>query len=119
MRLFGIRAWIFRFVKNLKNKVASEQLLLELFITSAELRASQIIWLKENHKKFDEKRLKILTKDLSLIYDDDNIIRCESRLKNALLPYETKTFYLFNMSHYLATLIVKHFHESLLHISIK
>ena len=119
MRLFGIRAWIFRFVKNLKNKVASEQLLLELFITSAELRASQIIWLKENHKKFDEKRLKILTKDLSLIYDDDNIIRCESRLKNALLPYETKTFYLFNTSHCLATLIVKHFHESLLHISIK
>ena len=83
------------------------------------MRASQIIWLKENQKKFDEKRLRILTKDLDLIYDDDNLIRCEGRLKNAPLPYETKTPYLINTEHCLATLIVKHFHESLLHISIK
>ena len=39
------------------------------------------------------------------------------RLKNAPLPYETKTPE--NTEHGLATLIVKHFHESLLHISIK
>ena len=75
--------------------------------------------LKENQKKFDEKRLKILTKDLNLIYDDNNLIRCKGWLKNAPLPYETKTPYLINAEHCLATLIVKHFHESLLHISIK
>ena len=67
MKLFRITAWIFRFVKNLKNKITSQQLLLEPFITSAELRASEIIWLKENQKKFDEKRLRVLTKDLNLI----------------------------------------------------
>ena len=65
MKLFRITAWIFRFVKNLKNKITSQQLLLEPFITSAELRASEIIWLKENQKKFDEKRLRVLTKDLN------------------------------------------------------
>ena len=67
MKLFRITAWIFRFGKNLKNKITSQQLLLEPFITSAELRASEIIWLKENQKKFDEKRLRVLTKDLNLI----------------------------------------------------
>ena len=81
MKLFRITAWIFRFVKNLKNKITSQQLLLEPFITSAELRASEIIWLKENQKKFVEKRLIILTKDLNQIYDDDNLIRCEGRSK--------------------------------------
>ena len=111
--------WIFRFVTNLKNKVASHQLLLEPFIPSAQVRASKIIWLKENQKKFDEKRPRILTKDLNLIYNDDNLIRCEGRLKNVPLPYETKTPYLINTEHCPATLIFEHFHESLFHISIK
>ena len=83
------------------------------------MRASEIIWLKENQKKFDKKKLRILTKDFNLIYDDDNLIRCEDRLKNPPLPYETKTPYLISTYHCLATLIVKHFHESLLHISVK
>ena len=112
MKLFRITACIFRFVKNLKNKVASQQLLLEPFITSAEMRTSEIIWLKENQKKFDGKRLRILKKDLNLIYDGDNLLRCKGRLKNAPLPYETKTPYLINTEHCLATLIVKHFHKS-------
>ena len=77
-------------------KSSNRQLLLEPLVTSAELRASEIIWLKENQKKFDEKRLRILTKDLNLIYDDHNLIRCEGRLKNAPLPDETKTPYLIN-----------------------
>ena len=55
----------------------------------------------------------------NLIYDDDNLIRCEGRFENAPLPYEVKTPYLIITEHCLAILIVKHFHESLLHISIK
>ena len=104
---------------------SNQQFLLEPFVTSEIMKlflkflASEIIWLKENQKKSDEKRLRILTKDFNLIYDDDNLIRCEGRLKNAPLPYETKTTYLINTYHCLATLIVKHFHESLLHISAK
>ena len=47
------------------------------------------------------------------------IIRCKDRLKNAPLPHETKTPHLINTKHFLVTLIVKHFHESLLHIYIK
>ena len=65
------------------------------------MRASKIIWLKENQKKFDEKRPRILTKDLNLIYNDDNLIRCEGRLKNVPMPYETKTPYLINTEHVL------------------
>ena len=100
-------------------KVLTSNFHYNLFVTSAELRVSEIVWLKENQKKFDEKKLIILTKDFNLIYDDDNLIRCEGRLKKAPLPYETKTPYLINTCHCLATLIVKHFHESLLHISVK
>ena len=71
----------FQICKEFKKQSRKQQFLLEPFITSAELRASQIIWLKENKKKFDEKRLRILTMKFNLIYDDDNLIRCEGRLK--------------------------------------
>ena len=104
---------------------SNQQFLLEPFVTSEIMKlflkflASEIIWLKENQKKFDEKRLRILTKDFNLIYDDDNLIRCEGRLKNAPLPYETKTPYLISRYHCVATLILKHFPESLPHISVK
>ena len=45
------------------------------------------------------------------------IIRCEETKSKT--KTETKTPYLINTKHFLATLIVKHFHESLLHIYIK
>ena len=54
-----------------------------------------------------------------MIKDENQLIRCEGRVKNAPLPYDSKTPYLINLEHYLCELMVNYFHYSLKHISIK
>ena len=88
-------------------------------ITTAELRSSEIFYLKENQKYFDEKKLKILSRDFKLIYGKNEFIRCEGRLKFAPLPYEVKTPHSNSTKHYLADLIVRRLHERSNHILIK
>ena len=59
-------------------------------ITAPEQTFAELFWKSQNKKQFSDVRLKTLSKDLILIYDENNLIRCEDRLK---LPYYTKTPY--------------------------
>ena len=47
------------------------------------------------------------------------MIRCKGRLKQALLPYNSKTLYFSNSDHYTSGLIVKNLHTKLKLISVK
>ena len=76
------------------------------FLNLFELNADEQIWIKENQKSFNEKKLKALRNDLNLICDENGLIRCEGTLKLAPLPYHAKTPYFINSEHYLARLIV-------------
>ena len=118
-KLLRITAWIYRFGNNLEKKITKNEILLQPFVAAAELRSAEFFWLKENPKYFDKKKLKILFRDLKLINDEYEFIRCESRLKFAPLPYEVKIPYLISTEHYLADLIVKHLHGKLNYILIK
>ena len=93
--------------------------MLSPFVNSEELKAAETLWIKENQKCFDNKKLDSLTKDLNLICDKNGLIRCKGRLKNTPLPYDTKTPVLLNSNYRLAELIVIDFHTKLHHISIK
>ena len=84
-----------------------------------ELNAAEVLWIKENLKCFDNKKLDSLTKNLNLICDKNGLIRCEGRLKNAPLPYDTKTRILLISNYRLAELIIVDFYTKLYHISIK
>ena len=75
--------------------------------------------LKENQKSFNEEKLKALSNDLNWICDENDLIRCEVKLKLAPLPYDAKTAYLINSEHYLARLFLEYFHRGLKHITIK
>ena len=102
MMLLCIKQHLFQFMKKLRN-------------TEAELKKGLLIkkcvvWVDQYHILFSQARLKVLSKDLILIYDQNNFIRCEGRLKHAPLPYDTKTSYLLNFEHYLSELIVKYLH---------
>ena len=119
MKLYRVFAWIYRFYNNLKNKTSKSDICLKPFITAAEQTFAELFWIGQNQKQFSDVRLKTLSKDLILIYDENNLIRCEGRLKHAPLPYETNTPYVLNSEHYLSELIVKHLHTKLKHISIK
>ena len=106
-----------RFIQNFKIVIKRKSIFLSPFINAAELKAAEV--LKENQKCFDNKKLDKLTKDLNLICNKNGLIRCEGRLKNDPLPYDTKTPILLNSNHRLAELIVVDFHTKLYHISIK
>ena len=67
-------------------------------------------------QKFSRRDLRLIN---CLVYDENDLIRCEGRLKHTPLPYDTKTPYLLNSEHYLRELIVKHLYTKLKHISVK
>ena len=90
------------------------------FITAAEQTFPELFWIGQNQNQYSDARLKTLSKDLILIYDENNLIRCKGRLKHATLPYDTKTPYMLNSEYYLSEKkIVKNLHAKLKHISIK
>ena len=72
-----------------------------------------------NQNTFDKEKLKTISRDFNLIVDDENLIRCEGRLKHAPIPYDAKTPFLINPENYIAELLIKHIHELNKHISIK
>ena len=63
-------AWILRFVNNLKSTLYDKNTIMTPFLNSFELDAAEQIWIKENQKSFNEKKLKALRNDLNLICDE-------------------------------------------------
>ena len=58
-------------------------------------------------------------RELNIIVDKENLLRCEGRLQYAPLPYDSKTPILLNDKLKLALLIVKNIHECYKHIGLK
>ena len=78
----------------------------------SELRQAENDWIKINQKMFkDNNRLKDLKRELNVIVDNENLLRCKGRLRYAPLPDDSKTLILLNDKHKLALLIVKNMHE--------
>ena len=119
MKLYRVFAWIYRFYNNLKNKTSKSDICLKSFITAVEQAFAELFWIGQNQKQPNDVRLKTLSKDLILIYDEINLVGCAGRLKHAPLGYDTKNPSLLNSEHYLSELIVKHLHTYLKHISVK
>ena len=119
LKLLKVTAWVHRFIKNLKNKLKNKEILLKPFITGTELQNVQSKWIKENQKSFDKNKLNKLNKELKIFCDENGLLRCEGRLKNAPLPLEAKRPILINSEHDLAKLIVNYIHTKHKHISIK
>ena len=79
----------------------------------------QFQWIKRNQKTFDCIKLKTISKDLNIIFDENDLFRCEGRLKNAPLRYQSKALYLIISEHYSARLIVNNTRMRFKHISIE
>ena len=79
----------------------------------------QFQWIKRNQKTFDCIKLKTISKDLNIIFDENDLFRCEGRLKNAPLRYQSKALYLIISEHYSARLIANNNHMRFKHISIE
>ena len=118
LKLKRITEWILRFVNNLKSRLFNKNTVMTPFLNLFELDAAEQIWIKENKKSLNEKKLKALCNDLNLICGENGLIRCEGRLKFAPLPYDAKTPYLINSEHFLVRLIVEYLHSGLKHVAI-
>ena len=75
--------------------------------------------IKKNQESIDNKQIELLWKQLNVTRDENNLLICTGRLKNAPLPYESKSPHLINRHRKLAELIVTDIHIKLKHISIK
>ena len=107
-------AWVKRFSVNLKNIVNNrkETIFLKSFLKFSELRQAENDWIKINQKMFkDNNKLKDLERELNVIVDNENLLRCKGRLRYAPLSDDSKTPILLNDKHKLALLIVKNMHE--------
>ena len=80
-----------RFVNNLKSRPFNKNTIMASFLNSFKLDAAEEIWIKENQKSFNVKKLKALRNDLNLICQKNGLIHCEGRLKFTPLPYDAKT----------------------------
>ena len=92
--------------------------MLKSFLKSSELRQAENDWIKIN-KTFEDNKLKDLKRELNVIIDNENLLRCEERLQYAPLHYDSKTPILLNDTHKLAQLIVKNIHECYKHIGLR
>ena len=121
-KLHRTTAWVKRFCVNLKNIVNNrkETILLKSFLKSSELRQAENDWIEINQKTFEDNcKLKDLKRELNVIVDNENLLRCDRGNQYASLPYDSKTPILLNDKHKLAMLIVKNIHECYKHIGLK
>ena len=87
---------------------------------SSELRQAENDWINRNQKMFeDNNKLQDLKRELNVIVDNENLLRCEGRLQYAPLPYDSKTPILLYDKHKLSLLIVKNIHKWYKHIGLK
>ena len=82
-RLFRVTAFIVRFVKNFFQKVKDENLKLFNHADASEIYEAKIHWVKANQLLLlKSENYENLSKNLTITFDEENIIRCYSRLKN-------------------------------------
>ena len=78
-KLLRVTLWVKRFVNNLKMKVLEKETLKKTFVDSNELDMSQLQWISENQRNFDERKLQVVCKALNIFCDESELFNCEGR----------------------------------------
>ena len=63
--------------KQPKKKVLKKKTLKKPFVDSNELHLSQLQWISENQRSFDERKLQVVRKALNIFCDENEGFRCE------------------------------------------
>ena len=120
-RLMRSTALVLRFISNMKSlaqKRHDEIKIREL--EPSELEQAERLWIKtlQIHVQ-EEQNFKQLEHQLGLFKDSEEILRCQGRIENSSLKYETKFPALLPGNHHLTSLIIKDAHERALHNGLK
>ena len=82
-RLFRVTAFVVRYVKKLFRKIKGENLKLYNYADASEIYEAKIHWIKANQLLLlKSENYGNLSKNLTLKFDEEKIIRCYSRLEN-------------------------------------
>ena len=106
IRLINVTALVLRFIDNIKKKRKKEDVNTSRFIMAEERVKTENLWIRfiqMDIYKLDS--YKQLRKDLNLFVEDD-LIRCQGRLKNAPLNYSAKYPILLPSKHYFTDLVI-------------
>ena len=104
MKLFRVTTLVIRFVKNVFRKIKGDNLNLNSYIDAKEICETKVHWVKANQLRLlKSENYKHLSKNLSLIFDKESIIRCYSRLENET---ENKHPIMLSRNHDLTKLLV-------------
>ena len=77
MKLFRVTTLVIRFVKNVFRKIKGDNLNLNSYIDVKEICETKVHWVKANQLRLlKSKTYEYLSKNLSLKFDKENIIRC-------------------------------------------
>ena len=108
--LLNITALVLRFTNNLQKSLNQEEKVLQRYVTTKEYSKAEHLWLvfiQQDVTKINN--YKQLEKDLNLQKDEENIIRCRGRLKNAPMEYDAKYPIILAKNNKFTELVVKHY----------
>ena len=116
-RLFRFTAFVVRFVKNLFRKIKGENLKLFIYADASEIYEAKIQWIKANQLLLSKsENYESLSKNLTLKFNEENIIRCCSRLENG---NKNSHHIMLSRNHELNKLIVLTCHKKVYHNVVK
>ena len=123
IQLLRVTALVIRFIRRIRNQPCA---------MSTELNADEIIeaeklWVRgiqttafaEEIECMRTARTNVRVKQLSLFFDDDQIIRCDGRISNSTLPDDAKRPMLLPPKHQFTKLIIRECHELVHHDGIR
>eukprot|EP00795_Rhopilema_esculentum_P010171 gene10171-18839_t len=114
-KLLRVTAYVLRFIQNCRNKVRGNQEELSV----EEINDAEIIIIREAQGSFDEAHLKKIENTLGTFVDSNMLIRCEGRLKNSSLPFDSRHPILVPRHHKITSLLILSCHDKVMHNGTK
>ena len=114
--MLNVTALFLRFINNLKESLNREEKIVERYVTIEECNKAGPLWLvfiQQDVTKIN--KYEQLEKDLNLQKDEENIIRCRGRLKNALMEYDARYSIILTKKSKFTELVVKHYYKLVSH----
>ena len=119
LRLVRVTAYVLRFINNLKRSLAKqENLKCELSVD--EINAAEKLWIREVQAEIERRPVfQQIEKSLNLFKDEHGILRCQGRLDNAPLPYDSKYPMTLTSNHEFTHLVIQLCHRTVMHNGVQ
>ena len=114
-RLFRVTAYVLLFVRRLRKTDQSPSI-----VTAELFNRAEVLWIQIAQSTLrEEPHYESWKNQLGFFTDNEGLLRCKGRLKNAGLPYTTQFPLILPQNHPLTILLVRQAHEKVFHNGVK